>query len=72
MFESLDYLYVPAPDIEAALQSFSEAMKAWALLVHGEPFEIPEGPCCALRDPAGNELAVYEKRRNVSFDGRFD
>ena len=41
----------------------------------GEPFEIPSGPCCSFRDPAGNQLAIYECIRPqvvAGFDGRID
>ena len=37
--------------------------------------EIPNGPCCTFRDPAGNHVAIYEnKRPNVmkEFKGRID
>jgi hypothetical protein len=37
--------------------------------------EIPNGPCCTFRDPAGNHIAIYEnKRPNVmgDFKGRID
>ena len=37
--------------------------------------EIPNGPCCIFRDPAGNRIAIYEnKRPNVmeEFKGRID
>ena len=37
--------------------------------------EIPNGPCCTFRDPAGNHIAIYDnKRPNVmeEFKGRID
>jgi catechol 2,3-dioxygenase-like lactoylglutathione lyase family enzyme len=126
-FESLDFLYLPAPDIEAAIRFYRDvlgarlrwkihAFGAWVacvelggppvlladhkpargpqlvyrvasfadaerelrergLEIEGEPFEIPSGPCMSFRDPAGNQLAIYENRRPqvaASFDGRFD
>jgi hypothetical protein len=39
------------------------------------PFEIPQGPCLVFRDPGGQQLAVYERRRpgvDAHFEGRFD
>ncbi len=132
MFESLDYLYVPAPDIEAAVEFHTRvlggelrwkvhafgawvacvklakdaaaptvlladhkhagrgpqlvyrvsdfaktvaALKARGLVLAGEPFEIPQGPCVSFCDPAGNEFAVYENLRSgvaERFEGRVD
>jgi catechol 2,3-dioxygenase-like lactoylglutathione lyase family enzyme len=129
MFESLDYLYVPAPDVEAALRYYTgvlgatlrwkiHAFGAWVACVtlsregppllladhkeltgpqlvyrvesfdgavaalrgrgwrpEAEPFEIPQGPCASFRDPAGNQLAIYENRRPGAarnFEGRID
>ena len=131
MFESLDYLYVPAPSpsIEASIRYYVEvlggtlrwkihAFGAWVACIalsregppvlladhkppsgpqlvyrvaafdrtvaelrargwqpEAAPFEIPSGPCCSFRDPAGNQLAIYENRRPglvQTFDGRFD
>ena len=40
-----------------------------------EPFELPQGPCLVLQDPAGQRLAVYERVRpdaDRHFIGRFD
>jgi hypothetical protein len=37
--------------------------------------EIPQGPCCTLRSPGGQRLALYELTRpevNRSFEGRRD
>ncbi len=37
--------------------------------------EIPPGPCCTFRDPAGNRMAIYEKLRPYvmkEFEGRID
>jgi predicted enzyme related to lactoylglutathione lyase len=129
VFDSLDFLYVPAPEIDPALRFYCDqlgaklrwkihAMGAWVACVQlstegppllladhkeqtgpqlvyrvasldraleelkargwtpeGPPFEIPNGPCCALHDPAGNTLAIYENKRPgaaASFDGRID
>jgi predicted enzyme related to lactoylglutathione lyase len=126
---SLDYIYVPAPDVEAAERFYISALggtlrwrvrdgvvtvaavelsaagplvllashlapKATILIYRvaslaatrqqlldarwtdlDEPFEIPQGPCLVLRDPAGQRLAIYERTRPLverSFDGRFD
>ncbi len=41
----------------------------------GPSFEIPQGPCLSVRDPAGQRLAIYERIRphvDKSFEGRFD
>jgi catechol 2,3-dioxygenase-like lactoylglutathione lyase family enzyme len=129
MFLSLDYLYVPANDIEASVRYYTEqlggelvwkihAFDTWVagvrlsetgpmvlLAEHLEgdipiliyrveqlestvaalrargwtpesgPFEIPNGPCCTLRDPAGVRLAIYENQRPEvaqQFAGRID
>ena len=128
-FESLDYVYVPAPDYDAAEKFYVGALGGelrWRIRDGGvtvgavrlspdgplvllashlaphetiliyraaslrstrqrlldagwtdvdEPFEIPQGPCLVFRDPAGQQLAVYERVRpgvETSFDGRFD
>ena len=128
-FESLDYIYVPAPDFEAAVRFYTDvaggelrwkihdsgvwvaAMRVCAsgpdlllashleprhsILIYrvtsfdaarrrlvesgwsdlDEPFEIPQGPCLVFRDPAGQQLAIYELRRPgivEKFEGRFD
>ena len=37
--------------------------------------EIPKGPCCTFRDPANNNIAIYEKDRPhvmEGFNGRID
>ncbi|HJZ75659.1 MAG TPA: VOC family protein [Vicinamibacterales bacterium] len=127
--ESLDYIYVPAPDVDAAEQFYTTmlggrlrwrirdggvtvaavqlcdaapllllashlAAKATILIYRvaslaatrqhlldarwtdlDEPFEIPQGPCLVFRDPAGQQLAIYERTRPFverSFEGRFD
>jgi predicted enzyme related to lactoylglutathione lyase len=129
MFKSLDFLYVPAPDIESSVQFYTQvlggelvwkihAFGVWvaciALSKAGKPYvlladhigkndvmliyqvenledsiallkskgmkeekkiEIPPGPCCTFRDPAGNALVIYEnKRPNVmeEFKGKID
>src|SRR5439155_2310740 len=64
----LVYRVADFDEAEAALRA-----RGWA--PEGEPFEIPSGPCCSFRDPAGNQLAIYENRRPgaaASFEGRFD
>lgn len=127
-FDSLDYLYMPAPDFEAAVRFYTETLggelrwrirdgNTWVAAVslacdgplvllanHLEPghtvliyrvssltdaqrrlaergwepgasFEIPQGPCLILRDPAGQRLAIYERVRpgvDRRFEGRFD
>ena len=127
--ESLDYIYIPAPDAAAAERFYTSTLggtlrwrirdggvtvaalqlsatgplvllashlapKATILIYRvahlastrqqlldagwsdlDEPFEIPQGPCLVFRDPAGQQLAVYERTRPLveqSFDGRFD
>jgi predicted enzyme related to lactoylglutathione lyase len=128
-FESLDYIYTPAPDFDAAVRFYTSTLGGelrWRIhdggvrvaavrlagagpavllashlaahqtiliyrvhaidvvrqrLVKGgwtdveEPFEIPQGPCLVFRDPGGQRLAIYERRRpgvEEKFDGRFD
>ena len=129
MFKSLDFLYIPAPDIESSVQyytrvlggkllwkihaygvwvaciSLSEAEKPYVLLadhIHKNDvmliyqvenlesasaklksrgwkeenrIEIPPGPCCTFRDPAGNALVIYESVRPFimeEFRGKID
>jgi predicted enzyme related to lactoylglutathione lyase len=129
LLDSLDYLYVPAPDVEAAERFYTSALGGtlrWRIRDGGvtvaavqlsdagplvllashlaprttiliyrvaslattrqqlldaqwtdldEPFEIPQGPCLVFRDPAGQQLAIYERLRpsvERSFEGRFD
>ena len=70
-FESLDYIYYRVARLESARQQLLDA--GWTDL--DEPFEIPQGPCLVFRDPAGQQLAVYERVRpgvEKSFDGRLD
>ena len=41
----------------------------------GSVFEIPQGPCVIVRDPAGQRLGIYERVRpqvEARFEGRFD
>jgi predicted enzyme related to lactoylglutathione lyase len=128
-FESLDYIYVPAPDFDAAETFYTGVLGGelrWRIRDGGvtvaavrlsgdgplvllashlaahetiliyrvanlrsihqqlvdagwtdvdEPFEIPQGPCLVLRDPGGQQLAVYERVRpgvEATFEGRFD
>lgn len=38
-------------------------------------FEIPQGPCCSFRTPAGHRIAIYELTRpevDEHFSGRVD
>lgn len=117
MFKSLDFLYVPAPDIESSVQYYTEVLGGellWKINAYGvwvacialskadKPYvlladhirkndvmlvyqvenldnaikqlkskgwkeekriEIPPGPCCTFRDPAGNALVIYENVR---------
>ena len=127
--ESLDYVYVPAPDVAAAERFYTTLLGGtlrWRIRDGGvtvaavrlsdggplillashlapkttiliyrvaslaatrrqlldaqwtdldEPFEIPQGPCLVFRDPAGQQLAIYERTRPFverSFEGRFD
>jgi catechol 2,3-dioxygenase-like lactoylglutathione lyase family enzyme len=117
MFKSLDFLYVPAPDIEASVQYYTQVLGGellWKIHAYGvwvacielskadKPYvlladhihkndvmliyqvenlqnavkqlkskgwkeenriEIPPGPCCTFRDPAGNALVIYENIR---------
>lgn len=117
MFKSLDFLYVPAPDIESSVQYYTEVLGGkllWKIHAYGswvacialsradKPYvlladhiqkndvmliyqvvnldsaieqlkskgwkeenriEIPPGPCCTFRDPAGNALVIYENIR---------
>jgi len=129
VFESLDFLYVPAPNIGESIIYYTKVLGdelLWKIHAYGvwvaciklsnkqEPYilladhiekkdmiliyrvnsldntysdlksrggieekrlEIPIGPCCTFRDPAGNHIAIYEnKRPNVmdEFKGRFD
>jgi catechol 2,3-dioxygenase-like lactoylglutathione lyase family enzyme len=66
------------PQLVYRVASFADAereLRQRGLEIEGEPFEIPSGPCMSFRDPAGNQLAIYENRRPrvaASFDGRFD
>jgi len=52
---------------------FSElTSRGW---IEEKRLEIPNGPCCTFRDPAGNHIAIYEnKRPNVmeEFKRRID
>jgi hypothetical protein len=116
-FKSLDFLYVPAPDIESSVQYYTQVLGGellWKIHAYGvwvacielskgeKPYvlladhihkndvmlvyqvenldnaimqlkskgwkeenriEIPPGPCCTFRDPAGNALVIYENVR---------
>jgi catechol 2,3-dioxygenase-like lactoylglutathione lyase family enzyme len=129
MLESLDFLYVPAPDIESSIRYYTEILGSqllWKIHAFGvwvaciklseseKPYvlladhikekdvmliyrvanlelvvtnlrskgwkeenriEIPPGPCCVFRDPAGNALVIYENARPFimqEFTGRID
>ena len=128
VFESLDFLYVPALNIHESIRYYTKVLDGellWKIHAYGvwvacvkisnkEPYilladhiekkdliliyrvnnldntfselrsrgwieekrlEIPNGPCCTFRDPAGNHIAIYEnKRPNVmeEFKGRID
>jgi hypothetical protein len=128
LFESLDFLYVPAPDIESSVQYYTQVLGGkllWKIHAYGvwvacieltkeKPYvlladhiskndvmliyqvsklekaaaelklkgwkeenriEIPPGPCCTFRDPAGNALVIYENQRPSvmqEFEGRID
>jgi len=115
MFKSLDFMYVPAPDIETSVKYYTQVLGGkllWKIHAHGvwvacialaqseKPYvlladhihdlmliyqvenldkatkqlkskgwkeenriEIPPGPCCTFRDPAGNALVIYENKR---------
>ena len=122
MFKSLDFLYVPAPDIESSVQYYTQVLGGellWKIHAYGvwvacialskadKPYvlladhirkndvmlvyqvenldnaikqlkskgwkeenriEIPPGPCCTFRDPAGNALVIYENVRPHTMD----
>jgi catechol 2,3-dioxygenase-like lactoylglutathione lyase family enzyme len=140
LFKSLDFLYVPAPNIEASVKYYTEVLEGellwkihaygvWVACIslkksgnttekpkdispyilladhlnkndvmliyqvenldnaikylkskgwkeeEGDRIEIPPGPCCAFRDPAGNALVIYENARPFfmkEFKGRVD
>ena len=128
VFESLDFLYVPAPDIESSVRYYTQVLGGkllWKIHAYGvwvacirltneRPYvlladhiskndvmliyrvsklekaaaelklkgwkeenriEIPPGPCCTFRDPAGNALVIYENQRPTvmqEFEGRID
>ena len=129
ILESLDFLYVPAPDIHASVRYYTDVLDGeliWKIHAFGvwvacirpanreNPYvlladhinkndvmliysvqnlqsaikelkskdwkeesaiEIPPGPCCTFRDPAGNALVIYENVRPYvmeQFKGRID
>jgi hypothetical protein len=129
MFKSLDFLYIPAPDIEASVKYYTNVLGGellWKIHAYGvwvacvaisnaqTPYvlladhigrndvmliyqveslensikllkskgwkeenriEIPPGPCCTFRDPAGNALVIYENIRPYvmqEFRGKID
>ena len=57
------------------LENTVAALHARGWKAESGPFEIPNGPCCTFRDPAGIRLAMYENQRSEvaeNFSGRFD
>jgi len=75
VLESLDYLYLPAPDIDASIKATQRTLKEHGWSIEGVRFEIPQGPCIVFRDPGGQRLAAYQLVRpfmNTHFEGRFD
>jgi catechol 2,3-dioxygenase-like lactoylglutathione lyase family enzyme len=130
MFESLDFIYIPAPDIDSSVRYYEDVLGGellWKIHAFGvwvaciklskvdeKPYvlladhikqnnvmliyrvenlensvlslksrgwkeenriEIPPGPCCTFRDPAGNALVIYENARPhvmQDFRGRID
>lgn len=129
MFESLDFLYVPAPHLDASVKFYTDVLGGelvWKIHAFGvwvacikisrieKPYvlladhinkndvmqiyrvenldnaikelktngwkvesaiEIPPGPCCTLRDPAGNAVVIYQNVRPYvmqEFKGRID
>lgn len=129
MFRSLDFLYVPASDIESSVEYYTKVLGGelfWKIHAYGvwvacirlslnegpyvlladhierkdmmliyrvdnlekaisglkskgwkeeQRIEIPPGPCCTFRDPAGNALVVYENTRPhvmEEFRGKID
>jgi len=129
ILESLDFLYVPAPDIHASVRYYTDVLDGeliWKIHAFGvwvacirpanreNPYvlladhinkndvmliyrvqnlqsaikelkskdwkeestiEIPPGPCCTFRDPAGNAVVIYENVRPYvmeQFKGRID
>jgi len=129
ILESLDFLYVPAPDIHVSAKYYTDVLDGelmWKIHAFGvwvacirpanseKPYvlladhinkndvmliyrvenlqsaikelkskdwkeestiEIPPGPCCTFRDPAGNALVIYENVRPYvmeQFKGRID
>jgi catechol 2,3-dioxygenase-like lactoylglutathione lyase family enzyme len=129
MFESLDFLYVPAKDIESSVKYYTNVLGGklvWKIHAYGvwvacikiakedkphllladhinekdlmliyrvnsldkastelksrgwreeSRIEIPPGPCCTFRDPAGNALVIYENVRPAvmqEFTGKID
>ncbi|MGI0048672.1 MAG: VOC family protein [Nitrososphaera sp.] len=129
MFRSLDFLYIPAPDIEASVNFYTKVLGGellWKIHAYGvwvacialskaevphvlladhiqkndvmliyqveslenaiaqlkskgwkeeNRIEIPPGPCCTFRDPAGNALVIYENKRSFimqEFKGKID
>lgn len=50
-------------DLRAAIRSLRKA--GWT--TEGETFEIPNGPCRLVKDPWGNESALFEETRPDPF-----
>lgn len=62
----------PAPSIlpvveVADLKATVKALKAAGWSVEGAQFEIPNGPCRLVKDPSGNELALFQDVRPDPF-----
>ena len=47
----------------ADLDATITALKAKAWQSDGEPFKIPNGPCCRFADPSGNPYALFQNDR---------
>jgi hypothetical protein len=56
------------PVVEVAdLKAVTKALRAEGWAVEGEAFEIPNGPCRLVKDPSGNELALFQDVRPDPF-----
>lgn len=54
---------VQAADLKAAVK----ALKAAGWTPEGQEFEIPNGPCRLMKDPSGNEWALFQDVRPDPF-----
>jgi predicted enzyme related to lactoylglutathione lyase len=52
-------------NIEATMNALTR--RGWE--AEGEPFEIPNGPCCLFHDTSGNELAIFQDVRPGALEG---